>query len=442
MNTLAPDFSQVPQKVLVGLSGGADSVALACLLNDVGRDVTCVHVHHGLRGESADGDETFVRRLCEENGWNLVCFHACPPPNAGEAWARDVRYAFFRQAMEQTGCEALLLAHHQDDQAETLLMHLLRGTGLSGLTAMLPDAVIGGIRVMRPLLEISRRELQQYLLSRGQSWREDESNQDTRYLRNRLRLEVMPLLESMAPGAAQRMASAAQIIQGEEQLMRQWTEDFLARHLQRSALPISELLDLPLALRRRVIRSAWQGESLSQRQTEDVLHLLAQAPGAVCNLPGGGQAKRCYTHLHLMFPTEEKTSPTPCEVHNGAQMSGVTVHVIPVEKDWGDGRSAQAMPTSLLNGLTLRTRRSGDWIRPFGQTGRQSLQDYLVNRRVDAPFRDEIPLLCREDEVLLVCGVGAGALPHLSGGEDACLISFTGEMPWMRPNHQDAPSVE
>ena len=118
------------EKLLVGLSGGADSVALLLLLLDSGAEVAAVHVNHGLRGEASDGDEAFVRELCSQLHVPLMTFRACPPENPGENWAREVRYGFFRQAMQETGADALVLAHHRDDQAETMLLHLLPATVL------------------------------------------------------------------------------------------------------------------------------------------------------------------------------------------------------------------------------------------------------------------------------------------------------------------------
>ena len=156
-------LQNLPQRLLVGLSGGADSVALLLLLMDAGKQITAVHVNHGLRGDASDGDEAFVRALCEKHQVPLLTYRADPPDNPGENWAREARYGFFREAMAKTGAEALVLAHHRDDQAETLLLHLLRGAGLTGLTGMSPDTTADGLRIIRPLLGYSRAELRAYL---------------------------------------------------------------------------------------------------------------------------------------------------------------------------------------------------------------------------------------------------------------------------------------
>ena len=184
--------------LLVGLSGGADSVALLVLLQESGARLSAVHVNHGLRGGASDGDEAFVRQLCRERGVPLWVFRADPGDRSDENWARDARYGFFREAMALSGADALVLAHHREDQAETMLLHLLRGTGLQGLGAMAADTQRDGMRILRPLLGVSRAALREALTARGLAWREDATNADPRYLRNALRRDVMPLLEQLS----------------------------------------------------------------------------------------------------------------------------------------------------------------------------------------------------------------------------------------------------
>ena len=222
----------LPDTVLAGVSGGADSVALLRLLvlrrENRGGSVTAVHVNHGLRGDASDGDEAFVRQLCREWQVPLLVFRAVPPAHAGEDWARAARYGFFRQAAEQTGCYDLVLAHHRDDQAETVLEHLLRGSGLTGLCGMRPVSGRDGLTLYRPLLETDRAALRAFLLRQGLTWREDASNQDTAYLRNAVRLELLPLMERLRPGAAERIAGTAGLLADDEACLRRTAEEYLA----------------------------------------------------------------------------------------------------------------------------------------------------------------------------------------------------------------------
>lgn len=423
-------------RLLIGLSGGADSVALMFLLLEADAQVAAVHVNHGLRGADSDGDEAFVRRLCEENQTPLWCYRAVPPENPGENWARQVRYDFFRQAMAESGAEALVLAHHRDDQAETLLLHLLRGSGLQGLTGMAADTVMNGMRILRPLLAYSRAELRAYLRERGQTWREDASNADPRYLRNALRADVLPRMEQLAPGATQRMAMTASLLAEDEAALNTLVQGFLAAH-PGDALPVPALRAQPVGLQRRILRAWWNAaapgqESLTAAQTES-LRALTEAPASVrCNLPGGWHGQSGWTHLHLLPPGETPSLPT-CPA-----LESPLLAVAPFTGSCGDGRNCQAVPRQLLAECTVRSRRRGDYIRPFGTAGKQSLQDYLVNRHVDAAFRDRLPLLTLGSEVLLAGGVGAGAIPRTEEICDPVLLRWTARFPWQRPDDEDA----
>jgi len=421
----------LPPRVLIGLSGGADSVALLLLLLDSGVHVSAVHVNHGLRGDASDGDEAFVRRLCEENNVPLRTYQAMPPENPSEGWAREVRYGFFRDAMQASGAEALVLAHHRDDQAETLLLHLLRGAGLTGLTGMTADTTVEEMRILRPLLAYSRAELRAYLKERNQSWREDGSNADARYLRNALRLEVLPKMEQLIPGAAERIAATASLLSEDEAVLQSLTQAFLAAH-SGNALPLDALQAQMKGMQRRILRSWWASEgapqaerSLSAAQTEALLSMMEAPVGSRCNLPGDWHGQRGWTHLHLVSPDVMGIPEVPA-----TESSLLSVEAF--DGTTGDGQGSQAIPRAWLADCTIRSRKKGDYIRPFGSEGRQSLQDYFVNRRIDAPFRDRVPLLCRGSEVLLAGGVGAGHVPHANECDDPVLLRWRDAFPWQR----------
>lgn len=422
----------LPERLLVGLSGGADSVALLLLMLDSGAQVSAVHVNHGLRGEASDGDEAFVRALCEQHGVPLYAYRADPPDDPGEGWAREVRYGYFRQAMEASGADALVLAHHRDDQAETLLLHLMRGAGLNGLTGMSPDTEMEGMRVLRPLLAYSRAELRAYLMDKGQSWREDASNADPRYLRNAVRGELLPVMERLAPGAAQRLAAACALLAEDNAALDALAVEFLKEN-PGNALPLSALRIQQPGMQKRILRMWWtkvaapvEERSLSASQT-DALRALVDAPASSrCNLPGGWYGQAGWTHLHLIPPEEVQDIP------ESPALESPLLAVEAYDGDPGDGQGRQAIPRAWLTECTVRSRQKGDFIRPFGCVGRQSLQDYLVNRRIDAAFRDRVPLLCRGSEVLLVGGVGAGGIPHTKENDDPVLLRWTKAFPWQR----------
>ena len=423
-------LNNLPEKLLIGLSGGADSVALLFLLLEAGTQVTAVHVNHGLRGAESDADEVFVRALCEKNDIPLLTFRAVPPEKPGEGWAREARYAFFRQAMQTVQADALVLAHHRDDQAETVLLHLLRGAGMTGMTGMAEDTATAGMRILRPLLMYSRAELRAYLKERGQAWREDASNADPQYMRNALRKDVLPYLERLIPGASKRIANTASLLTEDEAVLNALTANFLTAH-PGDALPLAELRAQPKGMQKRILRAWWEAiaapqeeRSLSAAQTEAFYALVDSQASARCNLPGGWHGQCGWTHLHLVSP-EGTAFILECPAEESPLLT-----VEAFTGDHGDGQGKQAIPKGWLAECIVRSRQKGDFIRPFGMTGRQSLQDYFVNRRVDAAFRDCVPLLCRGSEVLLVGGVGAGNIPQVDDINDVVLVKWKQRFPW------------
>jgi len=294
-------------KCLVGLSGGADSVALTYLLLPLRESgairLEAVHVNHGLRGSESDGDERFVREMCEELKIPLRVFRPDLRGRRDENAAREARYAAFAQAAREAGASALVLAHQREDQAETLLLHLLRGAGPEGLGGMKRAERRDGYLLLRPLLGISGRELREALRAEGLRWREDGSNQETKYFRNRIRSELLPLMERMAPGAAGRIARTADMIGLENEAMAEEAEAMASR---------------PPAVRRRALRLWWQkeGPRLEERglSYEQTLRLdsLTEAPrGTIINLPGGWRARREKRHLRLLDPENRTKNNRP-----------------------------------------------------------------------------------------------------------------------------------
>ena len=400
LTALAQAMPEVPRRVLAGISGGADSMALMQLLLLQGCEIHAVHVNHGLRGEASDGDEALVRSVCAAQGVTLSVFRLHPPDDPGEDWARRERYRCFHQTAEQTGISTLVLAHHRDDQAETLLMHLMRGAGLTGLAGMAADSEKEGLRILRPLLTFSQQELRQALQQANIPWREDRSNQDPRYLRNALRLEVLPLMERLLPGSSDRLAATAEVLQADEATLQALTERFLAPYGQICCLPLAALLAQPMGMQRRILRQWWASHAgareerqLSRGQTDALMALLQGKACSRCNLPGGWHAYRGWTHLHLIGVQEDAS----CVTWKG----------------------------EVPENCVIRTRMTGDWLRLPG--GRRKLQDFFTDRKVDAPFRDRIPLLCRGSEVRAIAGLW----------QQDQSAAWSGDMPWMQERDID-----
>jgi len=312
-------------RLAVAVSGGADSVALLCLLlelrAELGIVLSVAHVNHKLRGEESDEDERFVTKLARQHGLEL---HACEAPVAGsdtsgvssgiEAAARGLRYDFFRQLAREDRVTKIATAHTLDDQAETVLLRIFRGTGIRGLSGIHPRIVFEEKghtfgELVRPLLGVRRAALQEFLRGRSQSWREDSSNRDIAFLRNRVRHRLLPMIgEEFGEAAIEHMGELAEIARAEEEHWERVHPEIRglgggAETRQAASLRVERLSALPLAVQRRLVR-AWlelnaPDLTISFRMIEEALELARGAAGKKLELPGGRNLRRGRQELLL-----------------------------------------------------------------------------------------------------------------------------------------------
>ncbi len=434
--------------VLVGVSGGPDSVALLHLLarlaDTMALRLHVAHLHHGLRGADADADAAFVARFAAELGLPCTVERADVATLAEahhqtlEEAARHARYAFLARTARRVGATVIAVGHNADDQAETVLMHLLRGTGLAGLRGMLPatslHADTSPLRLIRPLLSVSRAEIEAYCAAHHLATRLDRSNLDTTFLRNRIRHEVLPYLQSLAPRLSRRLGNLAQTVQADYDLLQAVTSDAW-EELQREASPRALSFDLAgwrrqhLAIRRALVRRAVQRlcgspRDLSFDHVEQAVHIAQHGgTGAEAVLPHGVRLVVGYTTLligrsPLPLPPERPwlpegtTLPVPLPGHLPLE-NGWTLHVhllgewdmAAVERN-PDPLSAWLDVAALTGEVRLRTRRAGDRFRPQGMGGvAVRLSDFLINAKIPRSWRDHLPLLEAGGEILWVVGV-------------------------------------
>lgn len=413
-----------PRSVLAGLSGGADSVALlvslCALRQENGIKLSAVHVNHGLR-ENASLDEAYCAEICTRLDVQLIVKRVSVSGESNiEAVAREARYAAFDEAMRETGADVLALAHHMDDQAETVIMHLLYGAGTAGLAGM---RELRG-EIWRPFLNVRRKSLRDFLIGQSISWREDESNEDVAFTRNRIRADVMPCLEGCYPEAVSAIARSAQILQSEDAYLDALADTWLSQHASSGAYPFlltESLINQHPAMQRRILRKYADrlDISLDYLQTERLRTLLVKDAGETENLSGGWQALRTRKRLHFLHPELQLKRENPSAALKTGEMDGLPQDAV-----------TQPIPDNQLYDLQLRTRRTGDYIQPFGMSGTKSLKEYMIDHAVDRPFRDGWPLACRGSEVLWVIGIGASEKLRVSKDDTtAKFLIYTGELP-------------
>ena len=409
-------------RLLVALSGGADSVALLHLLEDARQEYAltlfAAHVDHGIRPDSAE-DARFCRRLCD--GLDIP-FYCATVDALGEAEknregletaARRLRYEALRRFARQARADFIVLAHHADDQAETVLMHLARGTGPEGICAMRAFSS----DLFRPLLGWRKADLTAYLRDRGISWREDSTNRSADNPRNALRLHVMPELVKCYPQFAQSAARYAMSAQIESDCLDALTRDYLAKGGAIDAFCAwIELSDPPhRALLRRALRARCPG-ALSWEQINALEALCAQARGKIDF--GHCYAERTGRRLYFVPKRLPPIEPAPLSLDGKTALAGICeveagpCAPVPIRDD----PMREALDRQALAGAVLRTRRPGDRFRPLG-CGDRLLSDYLTDRKLDRPLRDCVALAAKGGRVLWVCGLGISEDARLQGRE-------------------------
>jgi tRNA(Ile)-lysidine synthase len=447
------------EKVVVGVSGGADSVSLLHLLVELRPllklTLTVAHLNHQLRGDDAAADAEFVQTLAQRlqlpvvtESINVAELAAGRKQSVEEA-ARQVRYAFLWRVAHHTGSSAIAVGHHADDQTETVLMHFLRGSGLDGLRGMLPRLELAELRLhpadiptaapspwlIRPLLHLSRAQLETYCREHHLDFRQDESNLDTTYFRNRLRHELIPQLETYNPNIRQILQRTAQVIAADTDLLQTRLAELWPTVVVRQ-LPDTIEFDLDvwqglhLALKRSALRRAVYH---LRRSLRDVgFEHLDRALAVVEKGQTGGQATlpqgvlltvgyRTFTlavdpapprldipqlfgpaEIPVTVPGVTPLPNTPWRLVTALlPRAAVNLNTVKQAEGWEAYLDANAVGEQAV----LRPRLPGDTFCPLGMGDRRKkVNEFMIDRKIPAEWRPHIPLLVAGGQVLWVCG--------------------------------------
>lgn len=405
-----------PCHVLVGVSGGADSMALLHILAhwETPLEVTAIHIHHGLRGEYADRDETFVRSYCAEHAIPLVVVHADVSNFAlrehltTEEAGRRVRYEQFEETRHAIGADYVLTAHTADDQAETVLMHLIRGCGIDGLAGI--PAARGNIR--RPLLCCSRAEIEEYCALHDLPFMTDETNVDTKYTRNDVRHRVLPMLREINPSVNEALLRLSHLAQVDADYLNCVAEEVLSSAKCDCGYRAEEMAKHPTAIRRRMIRLMLREALLSSIEES----YIATAEKAV--LRRNGAVTLCDGYVFSVeqgvasvrrmdnkeFPEPVCLQEFPCRMRFG-EFDFSFEKSVSVDENVHKLFLQSAIDYDKIEGkLCLRCRRTGDYMHPAGRGVGKSLKKLMNEWHIPAHIRDVYPLLCDEQGVVLVPG--------------------------------------
>jgi tRNA(Ile)-lysidine synthase len=415
----------------VGLSGGLDSVTLLYLLSETAPalqvSLRAVHVDHGL-SPNAPRWADFCVRLCEklQIPLQLESVNVASIPGAGlEDAARSVRYDVFARV----DADFLVLAHHRDDQAETLLLRLLRGAGVRGLAAMLRERPLSGARarLLRPLLETSRAEITAYARARGLEWVEDESNSDTQRRRNFLRLEAFPLLERQFPAARATIAHAAAHLGEARGLLEEMAREDFERIRRGEALEAKALLALGEARAKNLLRDWIDRRGLQApaavRLTELMRQLLTSREDAKVAMAVADWNFRLYRGMLYLEPIARTVRRDFRESWDGAnavpllELGGV----LRLKPEEGRGLSVAKLRSAPV---TMRVRRGGERLRLSARGPRRTLKNLFQEGGVPPWRRDRLPLVFCGDALVSVPGIGDAHEFKAAPGEAGLIVAW------------------
>jgi tRNA(Ile)-lysidine synthase len=445
------EFFRPSDNIGVAVSGGADSTALLLLLlelrQELGVSLSVIHFNHQLRGRASKADEKFVSLLAETRGLALHLSHGDVRGEARrnrinlEEAGRRARYAWFARLASEGRVTRVVTAHTLDDQAETVLAHILRGTGLAGLAAIHPVAGC----VVRPLLCVRRAELRGYLRTRGQSWREDASNQDTSRLRARIRKKLLPLLEKQfQPGAAAHLASLAELAREDNALL----EEIAARRCRALATPVLNGASISFdgllrpfgkrpsrsltarMIRRLAKKAKPRAGQISIKHIDLVIDLAERGEnGKSLELPGGLLVRRTHDaliflaaateareHTAYEFPIDVQRMAKSPESQRSCSIAGLCCAIRLTAIDWpAPGRETKCVTGAALDRdrlrapVVLRNWRSGDRFQPAGRTAPRLLKRLLSEKGISRWERACWPVLTSGEVVAWVRGFPAAA---------------------------------
>lgn len=433
----AQSILQVKDTVVVGVSGGPDSVCLlnilAGLQGELSIKLHVAHLNHMLRGAESDADAEYVANLAESLGIPATIarrdvrayqtLHHCSLEEA----AREVRYGFFGQVANSAGASCVALGHTADDQVETVLMHLIRGTGISGLGGMKPVSLWRStregveIKIVRPLLGITREETESYCATHQLAPRRDTSNESPAYLRNRIRGELVPLLKSYNPNIRATLLRAARSAADDYAWLQQAASRVWAEVVRKE--PGGLVLDtkafalLHPALKRHLLRAVLEHLTgnlvdIEAVHIESMVETMAKPAGKMLNLPGGLVLSTGYGRA-IIGPGERQGPFPALEGEHRLKVPGETLfsgwrvkasisRQQPSKK--AQGWSADLDLDLVGDELVVRNRRPGDRFQPLGMSQPKKLQDFMVDAKIPRAWRDRIPLVCSPDRILWVVG--------------------------------------
>lgn len=430
--------------ILLGFSGGADSVTLLHILcayrEAFGAPIYAAHIHHGIRGEEADRDEEFCRHVADSFGVRLFVLHADVPRAAKESHqsvetvARRIRYEFFEQLMQEHQIPILATAHNANDNLETMIFNLVRGSGLSGLCGIPVSRLCKGGVLIRPILNMTREEILSYAREHSLSFVTDSTNTDTDYTRNKIRAELIPALCALNGSAVEHAARLAQSLRADELCLQSMTGMFLEGLREGDSIEIEKINGSPDAIVNRALLTIYReisnGKSLEHTHVTALRKLAAKGePHSALSLPHGIEA--VIEEKRLIFrPCQENKKIEPYrldlkEGRNTISQTNTEIVISPSQnaKNIYKNSILFSIDSDTINGTPfVRCRTAGDKILLGGM--HKSLKKLMCDKKTPPELRDRLPIICDADGILAVPLIGQRDHTKPKGGNRSIDITI------------------
>ncbi|WP_300704553.1 tRNA lysidine(34) synthetase TilS [Bacteroides sp.] len=380
-------------KILVALSGGADSVALLRLLLTLGYTCEAAHCNFHLRGAESDRDESFVRQLCKDLQVPLHIIHFDTEKEAEERHisiemaARELRYGWFENIRNECGANVIAVAHHQDDSVETLLLNLIRGTGINGLRGIQPK----NGNIVRPLLCLDRKEIIDYLQDIKQVYVTDSTNLQDEYTRNKIRLNLLPMMQDINPSVKESILKTSQHLNDAAIIYNKGIEEAKLRVLTKEGISIHALQQEPAP--ETILFEILYPLGFNAAQVKDIYRALEGQSGKVFTSANFRVIKD--RDLLLTSPVQEITKP----ILDITEQAYTQDFIIPRDKN-----KACFDADKLQHPLSLRLWQQGDTFVPFGMKGKKKVSDYLTDRKFSLPRKEQQWVLCCGEDIIWLVG--------------------------------------
>ena len=391
------DLFSSGSKILIALSGGADSVALLCILHAAGYPCEAAHCNFHLRGEESNRDEQFVRQLCKKYGIHLHTIdfdttrYAAEKHISIEMAARELRYNWFEEIRNQCRADVVAVAHHQDDSVETILLNLIRGTGITGLLGIRPR---NGV-IVRPLLCINREEIMRYLQSIGQDYVTDSTNLEDEYTRNKIRLNLLPLMQTINPSVKNSLIETGNYLSDVATIYNRYIEEAKTRIATTEGIRICELVKEPApeALLFEILHPL----GFNSAQIKDIVHSLHGQSGKQFSSKEWRVIKDREFLLLETIQSEDKEE-LPFQIIK-KEKEYTSDFQIPREK------GTACFDADKLDGtISYRKWRTGDTFIPFGMKGKKKVSDYLTDRKFSISQKERQWVLCCGERIAWLIG--------------------------------------